>query len=117
MADAVLFVRWNRPVPGQERTVIELFQGFTNYLKRLQNERKIESFEPCLLTENGGDLNGFCLVRGERKALDELAWNEEWRTWLVRGATVMEGYGVIPGSTGAGVNRDMEIFRKALERG
>ena len=65
MANSALFVGWNRSVAGREQQAMNLFMSVTEYYNQLQNAGKIESFEPVILANHGGDLNGFVLIRGD----------------------------------------------------
>ncbi|HSR30912.1 MAG TPA: hypothetical protein VLY63_10130, partial [Anaerolineae bacterium] len=72
MSYNVVFVGWDRAVPGRETASLELFQEFHVYLGGLQGQGTIDSFETVLLAAHGGDLNGFVLIRGEQGKLDAM---------------------------------------------
>ena len=100
MGDSVIFMGWNRPVPGREALNAEHFQESMQYLGRLQAEGMIESFQTVLLNPHGGDLNGFVLIRGEASKLQDLSATEEWLANTTRSGVLLEGFGVVGGVTG-----------------
>lgn len=114
MSKNVLFYGWNRPVPGREQVSAELFQGFQQYLGGLQQAGSIDSFETILLTNHGGDLNGFTLIRGDIVKLHELQRTQEWLQYMVRAGMVLEGGGLIPGVTGEGVLEWMALWTSLI---
>jgi hypothetical protein len=104
MADAALFVGWNRPVPGREKEAGALWEETMAYYKKLQDGGRIESFEPVILAAHGGDLNGFFLLRGEASKVDELHADDEFVTWLVKAGLILDGFGVIRAYIGEGLD-------------
>ena len=100
MSSNIIFMGWNRSVPGREAMSAEHFQEVMQYLGGLQQEGAIESFQPVLLTVHGGDLNGFILIQGESAKLDAVASSEEWMAHVTRGGLHLEGFGVVRGVTG-----------------
>jgi hypothetical protein len=114
MSYNVVFLGWNRVVPGREQAGAEMFQNTLQYLGRLQQAGTIESFEPVLLQPHGGDLNGFILIRGKAENLDAMQASEEWLAAVSRGGLILEGLGVVGGATGdvlmEWMNRWMELI-------
>ena len=108
MSKDVIFVGWDRAVPGREKTGAALFQEYLQYLGGLKAAGSIDSFEVVLLTPHGGDLNGFFLIRGERSKLDDLVVSKEWFTFTTRSGQLLEGVGTIRGVCDEGV---MEWFQ------
>ena len=100
MSFNVVFLGWNRVVPGREQAGGQMFQDTLQYLGGLQQAGTIESFEPVLLNPHGGDLNGFILIRGTAENLSAMMGSEEWETAVTRGGLIMEGMGVVSGATG-----------------
>ena len=103
MATDLIFVGWDRAVPGREEASGVHFQEFLGYLGGLIQAGTIESFEPVLLSHHGGDLNGFVLIRGDAAQLAALQATKEWVAHATRGGYNMEGFGVVHGVTGEGV--------------
>ena len=59
MAGAGLFLCGGSPSPGRERKGFDFFTETLNYLQRLQDDGRIESFETVLLDAH--DMRGFFL--------------------------------------------------------
>ena len=107
MADNVLFIGWNRSVAGQEQKALAIFGRTLEYYTRLQSEGKIESFETVILNVHGGDLNGFILIRGDAQKLFEVQNEDEWLDSVTELTICLEGFGVVPGYIGEGVQNLM----------
>jgi hypothetical protein len=107
MADNVLFIGWNRSVAGQELKALALFGGAQEYFTRLQSEGKIESFESVVLNVHGGDLNGFTLIRGDAQKLFEVQNEDEWLDLVVEVNMCVEGFGIVSGLIGEGLQNQM----------
>ena len=69
MAQETIFIGWNRSVAGRENQSIETFGSFINLCTRAQKEGHITGFEPVALEAHGGDLNGFCTIKGDQQKL------------------------------------------------
>jgi hypothetical protein len=115
MAGEALFLGWGPVVRGREQTAFKVFQETVEYYGRLQQEGKIDSFEPVLIAPHGGDLGGFVLLRGERAKLDEIRTSEEFERVVVRAATVVDNVGVINASTGQALGEVMGLFQSVSE--
>jgi hypothetical protein len=100
MANAAIFVGWGQTVRGREAKALQVFNEALAYYGKLQQEGKIESFEPVILQPHGGDLTGFILLRGERAALDAVALTPEFQTMTIRAGLIVDGVGVINASIG-----------------
>lgn len=79
------------------------------YYGKLQAEGRIESFEPVILTAHGGDLNGFFLIRGEGKNLDEIRREDDYINFLIEGGYCLESFGAVTGFIGEGLET---VFNK-----
>jgi len=113
MADDGLFIGWGEVVRGREAKATEVFNEAVGYYAGLQQEGRIESFEPWFLAPHGGDLGGFILVRGEREQLDEVVRSPEFERLQTRVALIVDGSGVIPAATGESLARQMGQFQEA----
>lgn len=111
MAGEALFLGWGPVVRGRERLALQVFQETLDYYGRLQQEGRIESFEPVLVAPHGGDLGGFILLRGERGRLDEIRSSDEFERLVVRAATVVDDVGVINAFTGEALGQQMGRFQ------
>jgi hypothetical protein len=113
MADRVIFIGFSNPVYGREQASAKVFQDALAYCGRLQAAGEIESADAVLLDPHGGDLGGFFLLKGEREKLLRVSASEEMRGLLTRANVTVEGLGIIGGSTGDEVARQMAAFLEA----
>ena len=113
MADEALFVGWGEVVRGRETKAVEVFAETLQYYAQLQQDGKIESFEPWFLAPHGGDLAGFVLIRGERERLDEIQRSPEFERLQTRATLVVDGTGTINAFTGDALARLMGQFQEA----
>jgi hypothetical protein len=109
MANAALFMGWNRAVIGREQRAMDLFAKATEYYAKSQSEGKIESFEPVILSAHGGDLNGFFLIKGDATKLSELRREDTFMEHLIEAGLCLEGFGVIEAVIG---DRITEVFSR-----
>ena len=116
MASNVIFLGWNRAIPGRERIAGEHFSEFAQYLGGLQHTGTIQSFDVVLLGAHGGDLNGFFLIRGDSAQLDALMATDEWGTHVIRGGLHEEGLGVVRGTTGDQVMAQMALWTSLVPK-
>jgi hypothetical protein len=114
MSKHIIFLGWNRSIPGREELSNEHLQEFMQYAVGLQQSGTIDSFEVVFLGFHGGDLNGFALVRGDRAKLDELERTEEWMTHVTRSGYHLDGFGVIRGVTGEGVLEQVQLWNQVI---
>ena len=84
------------------------------YYSKLQAEGRIESFEPVILTAHGGDLNGFFLIRGEGKKLDELRREEDFINFVIEAGFCLDGFGVIIGYIDEGLEAVFNNWAKLV---
>jgi hypothetical protein len=110
MADAALFIGWGTVVPGRERQPQRVFDEGVAYWTRLQQQGELESFEPVALEPHGGDLAGFCLVRGERDKLSRLRHSEEFRRLNERAALIVHNFGVVSADLGEELRRTFATY-------
>ena len=113
-ADYVLFIGWNRPVPGREKTAVDLFRQALAYYGELKASGQIESFEPVLLGVHGGDLNGFILVKGEQAKLDAVQHSEKFLDLTTKVALNVQGVGVIRGWSGESLAAQVQRYANVI---
>lgn len=113
MAGEALFLGWGPVVRGREQTALQVFQETLEYYGKLQQEGRIESFEPVLIAPHGGDLAGFVLLRGERSKLDEIRSSEEFERAVSRAVAVVDDVGVINAFTGDALAGTLGRFQEA----
>jgi hypothetical protein len=110
MSSNVLFVGWDRPIPGREKLSAEHFAVFVDYLTGLQQKGIIKSFEPVFLTPHGGDLNSFFLIRADSGQLDSLMSTPEWTTHMTRALMHLDRLGVGRALTGEQVQERLKLW-------
>jgi hypothetical protein len=115
MAGEALFLGWGPVVRGREQKALQVFQETIEYYGRLQQEGRIDSFEPVLIAPHGGDLGGFVLLRGERGKLDEIRSSEEFERAVTRAASIVDNVGVINAFTGEALGQTMGRFQTASQ--
>jgi hypothetical protein len=108
MATAVLYIGWNRPVAGKENEAWKYFmEEGQGTLAKFQKQGFFERMERIALTPHSGTVNGFLLLFGERAKLDELRRTDEFERFSVRLMMLFDGYGVVPGLNGEGLDKAM----------
>jgi hypothetical protein len=116
MATAVLYIGWNRPIAGKET---EAWKYFTEEgqaaLAAFQKQGYFERLERIALTPHSGTVNGFLLLFGERAKLDELRRTDEFERFSVRLMMLFDGYGVVPGLNGEGLEKAMARNRDLVK--
>jgi hypothetical protein len=115
-ADSALFIGWKLPVVGREADALELFGSLVGYLGKQQAAGAVESFEPCLLSPHGGDLDGFLLVRGERDKLSTLRYSEEFEELVSKCLVSVDGFGVVDAYVGDSVNTQLQRYATNIRR-
>ena len=112
MANAVIFLGWNRPTVGREQQAMQLFQKSLEFYGKLMTEGRIENFEPIILSAHGGDLNGFILIQGDAKKLSEIKREETFIDLVIEGEYCVDGFGHVDGYIGEGLNDVMSRWAK-----
>jgi hypothetical protein len=115
MAGDALFLGWGPVVRGRELKALEVFQETLTYYGILQQEGRIDSFEPVLIAPHGGDLAGFILLRGSRGSLDEVRSSDEFRRLVARAGSIVDDIGVIDAYTGEALGQQMALFQSVSE--
>lgn len=111
MANAALVIGWGSVLPGREQKALQVFNEAVQYWTRLRQQGEIDSFEPVTLEPHGGDLLGFCLLRGEREALNRLRSSEEFMRLNNRAGLVVANFGVISAYIGEELTRLLADFQ------
>jgi len=114
MNSNVLLFGWNRALPGREQMSSAHFDDFVAYLGGLQEKGAIAGFDVVLLEPHGGDLNGFFLLRGDRKQLDAVTASDAWAEHMVRATMHLDNHGFVRGFTGDAIGERMQIWRNHL---
>ena len=114
MADKAIVMGWNSPKPGREARAIALFERSLAFYGKLQIDGRIESFEPVFLSPHGGDMNGFILLRGDADKLAALRGDDEFLQIVVEAGYCLEGFGVIDGFIGGGIQKFLVHWNKLI---
>ncbi len=114
MASAAIFVGWGSTIVGREQQAYRIFNEAIQYFGRLQQQGRIESFEPVQLEPHGGDLAGCCIVRGDRAKLSEMRFGEEFQQLINKATLVVENFGVIDAHIGEDMQRGYEQYQQAV---
>ena len=115
MAGEAIFLGWGQVVRGREQLALKVFQDTTEYWARMQQDGKIESFQPFLLRPHGGDLAGFWLLHGERSALDEIQSSEEFVRLIARAGAVVDNLGVTAAVTDETLAAQMGTYAEVAQ--
>jgi len=115
MADSGLFVGFGIPVRGRERQAVKVFNEAFEYYSRLQQNGEIESFEPVILEQHGGELGGFFLLRGEKDALARIRGSEEFERITVRAELIVDNLGIVGAYLGERLMSQMSVFSQQVE--
>ena len=115
MADAILFIAWNRPYPGQEEKAMGFVTGEgLEYLKKIEGTY-FERFEMIGLTAHGGDVNFAIILHGARAKLDELRRTNEFEAFSFRLGSLVDRLAVIPGLSWEGIRKVMTRMQAAKQ--
>jgi hypothetical protein len=114
MANDVVFIGWNRPVPGREQEATELFGESVAFYEDQKKSGNIDSYEPFLLDPHGGTINGFVLLRGNRQKLDAVLASNEWIALATKGIVYLSELRVLHGVTAEAVAERVGQYMAAL---
>ena len=115
MADYGLFIGWGQVTRGREKKALDEFNDGIQYYAGLQEKGDIESFEPVILEQHGGDLLGFVLIRGEREKLAKLRVDREFERRTIRAGLVVNSLGVVGALVGQGVSEGLVTYQQQLD--
>lgn len=111
--NSILFLGYDRPIAGREMAAVSVIEHLTKLLDKAKKENLIESYDSISLAVHGGNVNGFLLVRGNRKGLDDLRASDEFDDLAVQAHMVMSGVSILSGVHGeAVVTRRMDRIKK-----
>jgi hypothetical protein len=114
MAESVIFIGWDRIVVGREKQAMQLWQKVMQYYSNLQTDGRIEGFDAVILSAHGGDLNGFVILKGDAIKLEEIRREDTFVQYDMEAIYCLQGYGVVPGYTGAGVAKILSQWLKLI---
>jgi hypothetical protein len=105
VADFGLFIGWGNAVRGREQHASKVFGEAVDLWTRWQQEGQIESWDAFFLEPHGGDLAGFCLIKGDPEKLDRLRRSDEWLRLNARASMVVDNLGVVTAHVGEGLQK------------
>jgi len=109
VANACLFIGWNRPHIGREKDAWSFLTGeATATLQKFRAEGFFESSETIALTAHRSELNGFILLFGTRAKLDEMRRTDAFEAFSVKMGSLFDRYGVVPGLNREGIDAAMK---------
>lgn len=114
MAEYGLFFGWGTTRAGRESAADQVFAELLEYWSHLKTQGVIEDFEVVMLSDHGGDLSGFGLVRGEREALAKIRTTQEFARLVMRAGVCVDNFGVVDAYVDGGVLRLMTAWREAI---
>src|ERR1700680_3213904 len=100
MAGEALFIGWGAVVRGREKQALQVFQESIEYYGKPQQDGRIARFAALFLRPHGGDLEGFVVLYGERKALADIRFSDEFERLIARAAAIIDSLGVVPAYSG-----------------
>jgi hypothetical protein len=113
MADRVLHLAWDRPVPGREERGLEVFNEALGLYGRMQQDGRIESFDVVLFDPNGGQ-NGYMELRGTSGQMSAVRADEEFRRVTIDASLIVENLRLIDGFCNEGIAREMALYQDAV---
>lgn len=112
MANRVLFIGWNRAIPGREQQALEVFQQAQDFFGKLKSENRIESFDTVLLQAHGGDLNGFVMAKSTSDGIQKIREDDAYLNLIMRMGMCVEGVGTLIGFTDDGITEMMTRYAR-----
>jgi hypothetical protein len=115
MPKAGLFVGWGALIPGREEAAGKVLEGAVGWLTQLQQQGRIDSFEPVALGPHGGDLLGFVLVKGDKESIADLRYSDDFVRITAQIQRVHQSVGVVDAFTGPEMGQYFAYWDEPLE--
>ena len=115
MPGDALFLGWGQVVRGREQLALQVFNDSIAYYAKLQEDGKIERFQPFLLTPHAGDLAGFIIMYGERASIDEIRSSSDFIRLVTRASAIVDNVGVVDAFTDEELGKRMGIFGEVAQ--
>lgn len=113
---AALLMVWGQPVRSRERQANDRLRESARYLKRLQDEGRIERFEWAALAPLTEDMWGFVLLYGTTEQIEALRRTEDYERWVLRVSLVAEHVRVLDATVDRELlARNMDFYDKTIE--
>lgn len=111
MADGALFIGWGAPIVGRELASLEVFQEAKQFYDGLIKRGEIVGYEPVVLSQVGGPLHGYFLLRGDPTRLANLTTQDAFLALTTKASLVCQSISVVPAFVGAAVTKMIDTFR------
>lgn len=109
MANAVLYIGWNRPIPGREADAYRhLMTECDSAFATFESQGWFESREHIALTAHGAGPGGFMLLFGNRAKLDELRRTDAFERVVMRMGMLFSDFAIVPGLNREGIEAVMK---------
>jgi hypothetical protein len=115
MADRMLFISWEAPIPGREEHGLEVFNEAVGLYGRMQQEGRIESFDIGMMVPNA-TLDGYIALRGTAEQIAAVRDDESYLRSITDAGLCVTGLCVTEGFCGDGVTRVMGMYQEAAAR-
>ena len=113
MTDGALFVGWGAPHPGREILALDIYDEAKTFYQGLKKKGDITSFEPFVLTLNGGPLRGFLILRGDALKLANLAIRDDFLRLAQKASIAVENLTIVPMLVGDAIPKALDELRQA----
>ncbi len=112
LVDSAFIISWKVPFPGRERQALQLAAEADGFWGKQVAEGKCTSPEWYFLPTGWG----MYVVKGERRALEELVASDESRRLLTKGTLLLEDWQWALAETDTGAQRLMADYANTLEQ-
>lgn len=117
MAEAGFWIAWGIPARGREVQALALLRETTGgYLKRLQQDRRIERFDTAILRPQSTELGGFILIQGSQEQIDTLRRDDDFQQWVNQIQLVADRVGMVDAWVNDGLGEAIDLYDEALRK-
>lgn len=110
-----LFIGWNRTITGREKLAGELFMSSVGYYTGLKEKGLIDDWSVSILSNHGGDMNGFFQLFGSNEQLHNVRNDDGFMKIVMQGSLALENFGVIDTYHGDAVSGLMQEWTKLAQ--
>ena len=114
MAEFGYLVGWGPAKAGREAAAGRVFEEALAYWNRLRSSGDIESCEDVMLGAQGGDLQGFALLRGDREKLVILRMTADFVRVVARAEACLDGVRVVEAYVDGGARHLLTTWETAI---
>lgn len=99
--DYGISVTWGAPRPGREKMGLEIWADAIDHAEKLQANGRIAEYDAVIFAPTAGLPAGVFTLWGTREQIDEVAYDKERQTLLMRTAFANEGVSEVRSMRGA----------------